>query len=61
MGGHCEKKKPTQKNIRTKPNTIIITKKEGASYADISRKIKSDSGLEELGSNVTYIRKTMTY
>ena len=54
-----KKRKPIQKKIRTKPDAIIITKKEGASYADILRKIKSDSGLEELGSNVTYIRKTM--
>ncbi|XP_050324472.1 uncharacterized protein LOC126755786 [Bactrocera neohumeralis] len=54
-----KKRKPIQKKIRTKPDAIIITKKEGSSYADILRKIKSDSGLEELGANVTYIRKTM--
>nr|AMS38362.1 hypothetical protein [Bactrocera tryoni] len=54
-----KKRKPMEKKIRTKPDAIIITKKEGASYADILRKIKSDSGLEVLGSNVTHIRKTL--
>lgn len=60
MTGRCEKEETASEKIRTKPNAIITTKKECASYADILRKIISDSGLEKLGLNVTYIRKTMT-
>ncbi|XP_049304022.1 uncharacterized protein LOC125776326 [Bactrocera dorsalis] len=54
-----KKRRPAEKKIRSRPDAIILTKKDGASYADILRKIKCDTGLEELGSSVTYIRKTL--
>ncbi len=54
-----KKRRPIEKKIRSRPDAIILTKKDGVSYAEILRKIKSDSGLEELGSSVTYIRKTL--
>ncbi|XP_049317914.1 uncharacterized protein LOC125780185 [Bactrocera dorsalis] len=54
-------KKANQKAAKlpkTKPQAILISKSGDLSYAEILRKIKSDSALSGFGNNVTKIRKT---
>lgn len=58
-----KKKKDTKtKNVpsveKTRPDAIIIEAKEGISYAEILRKMKSDPKLGELGKTVSRIRRT---
>ncbi|XP_054746369.1 uncharacterized protein LOC129250808 [Anastrepha obliqua] len=51
-----EKKPP--KSVRTRPDAIIISKSENATYADILRKVKTSDSLKTLGEDVKAIRRT---
>ena len=51
-----EKKKKLQK--RSRPDALIITKTSELTYADILRKVKTDTSLMELGESVNRIRRT---
>lgn len=41
----------------TRPDALVLKAKEGSTYADILRTLKSDPDLQDLGSNVSKIRK----
>ena len=56
---NIDAKRKTAQSIRARPNAIIIeAKAEGASYADILRRVKMDPKLEELGKAAVRIRRT---
>lgn len=44
--------------VRPKPDALLIEAKDVNSYADILRKVKADTDLKDLGSQVTRIRRT---
>lgn len=51
------KERPTKK-VRPKADALIISAKEGGSYADILRKVQTDPSLKELGEQVVRVRRT---
>jgi len=57
-GAEWTKVKPTR--LRKKPEALIVKKERRgeASYAEMLRKLRSDSSLSELGSHVRKIRRT---
>ena len=53
-----EQKKSKQKKERSKGDALVVAAKDGASYADLLRKVRSDPELKELGENVVKTRRT---
>lgn len=56
-----ERKKPAKKPKplrKPRPDAIVIEAKDGQSYADILRKVKTDASLASIGEAVTRIRRT---
>lgn len=48
----------SKRQVRAKPDAVVISKKGEGSYADILKRIKAEPSLEDLGKVVTKIRKT---
>lgn len=46
------------KRVRQKPDALLIGADEGTTYAEILRKIRTDTKLKELGTQVVNVRKT---
>lgn len=57
VAAKVKKKKPTKGN-HPKPEAIVIKANGDTSYADILRKVKTDTNLKDLGENVFRIRRT---
>lgn len=54
------KKRERPKMRPPRPDALVLKAKEGKSYADILRTLKGDPELQDLGSNVTKIRRGAT-
>ena len=52
--------KPVLRRERNKGDALVIEVKEGLSYADLLRKVRTDPELKELGENVVKTRRTQS-
>lgn len=52
--------KPKFRRERNKGEALVVEVKEGVSYADLLRKVRTDPELKELGENVVKTRRTQT-
>lgn len=50
--------KPTLRRERNKGDALVVEVKEGLSFADLLRKVRTDPELKELGENVVKTRRT---